>query len=267
MTRSVRRAVPLLAAACALGLSGCLATRQEIEDLRVDIVELQKSLSRVQSLQTDSSNTMQGSQADMMAEMKELTRSLDVLSSRLQESDTQMTGLSGRLDDLDKNVSNRLDLLADLISGSKLAAPPSPSTLFSLAYGDYTRRRYQQAQKGFQAYLAAYPDTEKAGEAQFYVGECYFAQEQWSRALEAYDKVLVDFSTSTLVPTAYLQKGQALERLAKNSEALAVYEAVLRKYPNRREAGTARSRLEALTPASADSAPAEPAPAETAPPR
>jgi tol-pal system protein YbgF len=230
----------------ALFLSGCLATRQEIEDLRGDIVRLQAALTKVQTGQSGLQTDLQGSQADLMSQMNDLSRNLEILSAHLQESESRMSLMASRMDDLDKNLSNRLDLLADMMSGSKLAAPPSPSTLYNLAYSDFSRRRYEPALKGFQTYLEKYGDTEKAADAQFYIGEAHFAQEQWARAVDAYDKVLVNFSTSTVVPAAYVQKGQALEKMGKTSEAVAVYDAVVRKYPYRREATTARARLDAL---------------------
>src|SRR5262245_18828079 len=96
----------LAAVSSLLLLSGCLATQQEIEDLRGDILRLQNTLAKTQS---DFQNSVQGNQADLLSEMGTLNRNLQILSSHLDESDNRMTMLSSRLDDLDKNLSNRLD--------------------------------------------------------------------------------------------------------------------------------------------------------------
>lgn len=230
----------------ALATPGCLATRQEIEDLRVDILRLQESLGRVQALQGESKTELQGNQADLMSEMTALNRNITTLSANLDENQNRMNLMSTRMDDLDKNLSNRLDLLSELLSGSKLSADPSPSTLFNLAYNDFNRRRYEQSVRGFTTYLEKYPDTDKAADAQFYLGEAYMAREEYAKALEAYDKIFIKHSTSTVVPTAYLQKGAVLEKLAKPKEALAVYEMVVKKYPHRREAAAAQERVEVI---------------------
>jgi tol-pal system protein YbgF len=233
-------------AACALLAGGCLATQQEIEDLRVDIVKLQGTLAKVQSSQSSYQTSLQGSQADLLSQMSTLSRNLEILSTHLEESEDRMTQLSTRLDDLDKNLSNRLDLLAESMSRAKTAPPPSPSALFSQAYGDFTRRRYDVALEGFRTYLEKYRDTEKAAQAQYYIGECHASKEQWEKALEAYDAVLTGYPKNRMVPTAYLQKGATLEKLGKVSEALAVYDAIVRKYPHRKEAQAAQSRMTAL---------------------
>jgi tol-pal system protein YbgF len=240
---ALRGFLPLIALAA---LPGCLATRQEIEDLRADILRLQESLGRVQAMQGESKTELQGNQADLMSQMATLSRHIEVLSANLDESQNRMGLMSTRMDDLDKNLSNRLDLLSELMSGSKLTADPSPSTLFNLAYGDFNRRRYEQSLRGFQTYLDKYPDTEKAADAQFYTGEAHLALGAYDKAVDAFDKVFVKHSTSTVVPTAYLQKGAALEKMNKPSEALAVYEAVIKKYPHRRESAAAHGRVEVI---------------------
>jgi len=227
-------------------LTGCLATRQEIEDLRVDIVHLQNTLAKVQSNQ----GQFQTGQADLSTAMNELNRNLQVLSSQLDETGNRMNMLSTRMDNLDANMSNRLDLLSELLSGNKASVPPSPDTLYKLAYSDFNRRRYSQALQGFQNYIAQYPDTDRTADVQYYVGECHLAMNDYTKALDAYDQVLVKYSTSTVVPSAYVQKGVVLEKAGRPAEALAVYDAVLRKYPYRKEALTAKERMNALRNAS-----------------
>ncbi|HRY30517.1 MAG TPA: hypothetical protein P5079_10850, partial [Elusimicrobiota bacterium] len=165
-----RRRAPLLMllAGALLCLPGCLATRQEIEDLRADIIRLQNTLSKAQ---TEAQSSLQGNQADLMSQMDTLGRKLETLSAHLDESESRMALMSSRMDDLDMNLSSRLDLLSEMLSGSKLGVSPAPSTLFKLAYTDFSRRRYEQALKGFQTYLEKYGETEKAAEAQYYTGE------------------------------------------------------------------------------------------------
>lgn len=257
-------------------LTGCLATRQEIEDLRVDIVHLQNTLAKVQSSQSSYQAALEGNQADLNAQMATLSRNIEILSSHLDESENRMSMLTSRLDDLDKNLTSRLDMLSqnvtevasDIKTGgkpdpkakspakpksgpeapakAKSSAPPAPSALFKSAYGDFTKRRYDVAAQGFQNYLDMFGDTDKAGEARYYIGECAFAKEDWGKAVESYDEVLLKYPNSSIVPTAYFQKGQALEQLGKDKEALAIYDVIVRKYPYRKEAEAAASRVAAL---------------------
>jgi tol-pal system protein YbgF len=252
-----------------LPLGGCLATRQEIEDLRGDIIRLQTALNAQQSAQgefqtalKDNQDALQGNQADVLAKMGDLNRNLDVVSAHLEESDDRMASLANRLDDLDKNITNRLDTVVKTMQGVKSLPAPSPSRLFTAAQSDYDHRRYDQALTTFQTYLDQYGDTERAPLAQYMIGEIHLAQSNWSDALAAYDAVLADHGKSAYVAAALIRKGQILENQGQSADAIAVYESVLKTYPHRKESQTARQRLAALrSDEPKKAAPAKPKPA------
>lgn len=233
--------------------SGCLATRQEIEDLRGDIIRLQSTLGTQQKTQTDfqgvlkeNQEALQGNQADLMAKMGDLSHRLEALSSQLVESDNRMASLSTRLDDLDKNVTNRLDAVVKTVQGVKTIPAPSPSRFYQAGYAEFTKKRYAQAIQVFQTYLDQYPDTERAPQAQYYIGESHLAEKNYEEALDAFDAVIQRYSKSSSVAGAYLQKGRALEELGKPTEAAVAYETVVKKFSHRKEAQTAADRLRNL---------------------
>ncbi|MBK8575528.1 MAG: tol-pal system protein YbgF [Elusimicrobia bacterium] len=250
-----------------LVLPGCLATTQEIEDLRGDIFRLQTTLTEQQETQgefqgalKENQASLQGNQADLSAKMEELTLKLESLSSQLVETDDHMTTLAARIDDLDKNISNRLDAVVKTVQGVKSIPAPSPSRFYQAGANEFAKRRYDQAIQIFQTYLDQYPDTEKAPLAQYTIGECYVALKNGEEALEAFDAVVVHYPKSGQVPTALLQKGLTLEQLGKTSEAIAVYDGLRKKYPHRKEAQKAHERLKSLRGDKDDLAP-KPSPA------
>jgi tol-pal system protein YbgF len=237
----------------ALVLSGCLATTQEIEDLRGDIVRLQSSLSAQQKVQGEfqdalrnNQEALQGNQADLSSKMEELTGKLEALSSQLVETDNNMVGLATRIDDLDKNTSNRLDAVVKTVQGVKTIPAPSPSRFYQAGANEFAKRRYGQAIEIFQTYLDQYPDTERAPQAQYFIGESYFAQKNWEEALDAFNAVLSAYPKSRQVPTALLQKGLTLEQMGKTPEAIKVFDGLRRSYPHRKEAQSAHGRLKVL---------------------
>lgn len=245
-----------------LALTGCLATTQEIEDLRGDIVRLQSSLSDQQKVQgefqgalKDNQEALQGNQADLSSKMEELTLKLESLSSQLVETDNHMTTLATRIDDLDKNTSNRLDAVVKTVQGVKSIPAPSPSRYYQAGANEQAKRRYDQAIQIFQSYLDQYADTEKAPLAQYSIGECYVAQKNWDEALAAFDAVISNYPKSGQVPTALLQKGRTLEQAGKTPEAIAVYDLLKKKFPHRKEARSAHERLKILRGDKDDPAP------------
>jgi tol-pal system protein YbgF len=127
-------------------------------------------------------------------------------------------------------------------------APPAasavaPRELYSQAYADFARGNYDLASQGFSEYLRAYPGTDFADNAQYWIGECLYGKKLYSEAIEAWNTLLKDFPSSDKLPDARVKKGMALERLGRRSQALVEYRFVVDRYPTSQAARIARERL------------------------
>jgi len=121
--------------------------------------------------------------------------------------------------------------------------PPAPRELYSQAYADYARGNYDLAMQGFTEYLRAYPGTDFADNAQYWIGECLYGKKMYAESIEAWNTLLKDFPSSDKLPDARVKKGMALERLGRRSQALVEYRYVVDRYPTSQAARIARERL------------------------
>ena len=127
--------------------------------------------------------------------------------------------------------------------GSGTAAPPAPKELYSQAYADYARGNYDLAIQEFQEFLKHYPNTDISDNAQYWVGKCLYGKQKFSDAVEAWNILLRDFPASDKLPDARVDKGLALEKLGRRSQALQEYRYVVDRYPNSPAARVARDKL------------------------
>lgn len=123
---------------------------------------------------------------------------------------------------------------------------PDPQTLYNSAYQDYTQGQYPLAIQGFQQYLQNYGDTDLASNAQFYIGDSYYAQKDYKNAIKEYDKCIEQFPGGNKVAASYLKKGYALLALGETSAGERELRALIRRYPSSHEADLARQRLRRL---------------------
>lgn len=86
----------------------------------------------------------------------------------------------------------------------------------------------------------------KAGEAQFLIGETYFAEGNWQQAAAEYNTVRKSFPDSDHVPNALFQLGQCFERLKLVEDAKLFYQTVVQKHPKSDVAKEAKQRLKEL---------------------
>jgi tol-pal system protein YbgF len=111
---------------------------------------------------------------------------------------------------------------------------------------DYYSGQWALAISGFEAVLKAFPRSESAGEAQFYIGETHYAQNKWSDAISAYNLVLQNHKTAAVVPDAYYKLGLAYDSAGQSDSARTSWEQAIKLYPESQAAQLSRQRLDRL---------------------
>ena len=111
--------------------------------------------------------------------------------------------------------------------------PPtnSPRDAYDLAYGYVLHKDYGLAADSFRTFLRQYPSDRLAPEAQYWLGESLFQQQQYRDAAEAFLAVSTKYDTTARAPEALLRLGQSLAALGEKEAACASLGEVLRKYP------------------------------------
>jgi tol-pal system protein YbgF len=134
-------------------------------------------------------------------------------------------------------------------------APPSsgvplisPQRMFDNAYSDYTGGQFDIAIQGFNAFIASFPKSDKADDAQLNIGNALYSMQpgRYREAVEAFQKVIANYPQSDSVPVAYYKMGLAYTELKQVDLARKAFESVIEKYPSAYEAILAKQRLDGL---------------------
>ncbi|MDB4285513.1 tol-pal system protein YbgF, partial [bacterium] len=102
---------------------------------------------------------------------------------------------------------------------------------------------YQKAILEFEEFVANHSDHDLADNAQYWIGECYYAQKNFDLAVVEFGKVDTYFESGNKVAAALLKKGLALKELGKDQEAIVELEKVVSRYANTDEAVLAGRKL------------------------
>jgi len=128
--------------------------------------------------------------------------------------------------------------------GEIITAGPKAEKLYANALSLYSGREYQQATARFTEFVALYPDHKLAGNAQYWIGECYYSQKRFAEAAEEFSKVEKAYPASHKVPAALLKKGLSLAELKRMPEAQAALQRIVERYGQSEEAAKAKEKLE-----------------------
>jgi len=133
------------------------------------------------------------------------------------------------------------------------AVPPgalvlSPKQMFDAAWSDYTVGSWSLAIQGFESYIRTYPKSDRAGEAQYYIGKTHFNDGKFEDAVAAFNRVITDYPGDPItLASAYYNRGLAQERLGQIPGARESYEYVLKNFPaDNPSTGLARQGLDRL---------------------
>ena len=98
----------------------------------------------------------------------------------------------------------------------------------------------------FETFLKAFPKSEMADEAQFYIGETHYVTGRYQDAVAAYNHVIQNYPGSNSVLEAYYKRGLAQERLGEGDAARASWEFLVKNHPESEAGRLAKQNLDRL---------------------
>ena len=194
---------------------------------------------------------------DMQARVGKLSQQMSDIQSTLQQINAKVSGPAPAVQNpgapMGSNPGNDPGNSANQppVTTSQPAAPVpgiSGDTLYTNALRDWNSAHYDLARQEFNDYLKNFPDGAFAPNAQFYLGELAYSQGQYSRAIEAYDGVILNYPKSTKVAPSMLEKGRALAQTNKKASATREFRELIHRYPGSDEAKKAATELRGLSP-------------------
>jgi tol-pal system protein YbgF len=255
------------------------AVSKEIVQLQTQVQALQDAMARMQQSFDERMGVMRNLVEGSTDKMNQVNQSLQDLQKALNanhnDAGARTDQLSGQVQALHDSVDElkaRLNKIANTLDAMQAAqsnipsqgavAPgqpgqpvtqqppqpqaPPPDVLYNNALRDYNAAKYDLATQEFGDYLKFYPNTDLAGNAQFYLADLEFRQNNFESAVRDYDKVLEQYPGGNKAPAAQLKKGMALVKLGRRSEAIKEYQSLVQRYPRSIEADQARQQLHAL---------------------
>lgn len=123
--------------------------------------------------------------------------------------------------------------VASLDRGSGLDQPiaDEAGALYERAYENYLQRKFPTAESSFRGFLRRYPNHELAGQAQYWLGETFYARRKYRKAAQAFLVGYRKFPKNRRAPESLLKLGMTLHKLGDKGQACATFDKLKREYP------------------------------------
>jgi tol-pal system protein YbgF len=160
--------------------------------------------------------------------------------STTQQLFEQMERLETRLDE----TLRRFNEVAQRAPPAAAAAnAPDPNQLYDQSTADLTQGRYALALQGFREFLNRFPTSELADNAQYGIGECFFAQSKFDSAAVEYARVGETWPQGDRVPAALYKQALSENSLGRIDASRKTLQDLVKRFPQSGEAQLARDRL------------------------
>lgn len=179
--------------------------------------------------------------ARLRGQIETLTHELDLAKKRQQDF---YLDLDTRLRKFEGGPVGNANGDTGAVGATKVAADPArESQEYEAALNHFKAAKYKEAAAGFGAFVQKYPDSSLAPNAQYWLGNAWYAQRNCNKAIEAQGVVTTRYADSAKAPDAWLAIATCQQETGNGAAAKRSLEAVIAKYPTSQAAEAAQQRL------------------------
>ena len=248
----------------------------QVRDLNRLVTEKMLIMSQLVEKASDNTNKLQGSidgmqrtlQSAIAQQSTSTTQRLDGQQTQLQRVSDSVEEMKARQAKLSEQIAQMKQLLETIqtppapvttVQPMVPVLPPAPQ-LYDSALRDLSAGKSQQAMSEFQDYLRAYPNEERAENSQYYIGEIYYLNGEFPKAIESYTAVIDRYPKGNKTASAHLKKGFALLEMKQQDAGVKELRTLIGRFSSSEESKRAKERLSSLgvttfTPSSQKSRP------------
>jgi len=234
-------AMPLSASA---GILDDNEARKAILDLRTKIDSLSRDVNARIDTKADKTAALEmvNQNEQMTAEIAKLRGQLEVLSNEIVTAQKRQKDFYA---DLDARI-RKLEPRQVVIDGQEAAVAADEQGSYDVAMATFKAGDYQTAANQLNEFVRRYPQSSYASNAQYWLGNAYYAQRDCKKAIASQQVVVSTYADSAKAPDAMLNIGTCHAELKDKKAATKALKDLIAKYPDSAAAQAARDRLPTL---------------------
>jgi tol-pal system protein YbgF len=236
----------------AFALVGCAVSPEE-DPVQIRMNDLDNRLQRIERVMTNQSLLEMAQRIDaLQAEIRGMRGDVEVLQN---QNEGGKAATKTQYSDLERRIA-ALETLGGVgqnpagAMGEAGAMPPAAAggeqATYDVAFNALKAGNYKGAIDGFRNFVAAYPTSPLASNAQYWLGEAFYVNRDYQNAITSFQKVMTDWPDSRKAPDALVKVGFTQSAMGRNGDARVTLEEVVRKYPGTEAAQLASERLKRL---------------------
>jgi tol-pal system protein YbgF len=259
-------------AACiaALAMAGCASTPPDQDPVQIKLNDLDTRLARIERVLANQSLLDLANQNEAVrADVRAMHNDVDQLTNSLEAGRKQQRDLYADLDRRMKALESRGGGGAGAAAGSGAGAGAGATagsgdagagssgadsatgaaddkTAYQAAFDLLKNSQYDRAIAAFQKFLTAYPTSQLAENAQYWLGEAHYVNKSFPEAQAAFQRVVDKYPQSRKRPDALLKIGYCQYELKQWDQAKGTLTQVTTQFADTPAGHLAQQRLDKM---------------------
>ena len=250
-----------LSAACvaALAMVGCASTPPEQDPVQIKLNDLDTRLVRIERVLANQSLLDLANQNEAVhSDLRAMHNDIDQLTNSLEAGRKQQRDLYADLDRRMKALESRGgagagsgaagsgDAGAGGSGTDSAAGAADDKAAYQAAFDLLKNSLYDRAIAAFQKFLVAYPTSQLADNAQYWLGEAYYVNKSFPEAQAAFQRVVDKYPQSRKRPDALLKIGYCQYESKQWDQAKGTLTQVTSQFADTPAAHLAQQRLDKM---------------------
>ncbi len=171
-------------------------------------------------------------------------------SNELRRLDTSVNTIKNRTSHIERYLNLESPGTPTETGGAPVpeTAPKGVASLTENELYDSAKQAFDQsdledARARFVSFIKTFPKSKQADNAQFWIGEIYYREKWYEKAILEYQKVIENYPRGNKVKASLLKQGLAFYKLDDKANARLILRDLVKKYPKSNESKIAKKIL------------------------
>jgi|SaaInl8_200m_RNA_FD_contig_81_18986_length_3750_multi_8_in_0_out_0_2 tol-pal system protein YbgF len=238
---------------------------QHITILNKENTKIKSNVNAYRKVKNSDEQKLRRQSASLSANLDELWEGLKTLNGSLEESNhllsQRISETNRSLDQVATTTRENIKKLENYLGFDKTARVPGTKTakqpivkekkaldleIYTKAKQAFDENNFELALKEFKGLTVQFPKSQYADNAQFWIGEIYYREKWYEKAILEYQKVIEKHPMGNKVQASLLKQGISFSNLGDKANARLILTELIKKHPKSNEADIAQKKIQAL---------------------
>ena len=227
----------------------------KVERLEKDVMSLQrkfytggntsKNTAVVDTSSLDGLYTQITSQQEVIQQLTAKVEQLEYAQKQLEDKLNKMNAdIDVRFSMAEKAVAESKNTKA-VTSTSVKSNPKEIQAAYDKAYAAMKKGDYKTAEAGFASFMKKYPKSDLVGNANYWLGETYYARGKFEQAVGIFADGFTKYKKNSKAPDNLLKLGLSMNKLGRKQDACTAFTSLSSEFPKAAQTLKNRAKAEA----------------------